>query len=338
MKKLAFSVLTVWMTIVLIQPVHAETPAFFSEINCIETVNDYDYQCRRFQDDDERIPLSEVGFGFIEDLFIPGMPGSLQDDLAANRIPDTSIIPQGICIAGDYLVTSSYNEKKDRPGCLFLFDARTKEYLATLGLYPGSHLGGIAFDGENLWICHYEQNLLQRIPYPYLQAVGRSASRQFVDISEEADLYPVNNSPSCITYYNGRLYVATFQLLFLSEMKGYRYKDGVLLEENVYPIPPLVQGLAFTENGQVYFSTSYGRRNSSYLKRYANLAELARNAGKPDLVLEMPPCSEEICMDAGRLLVFFESAAQKYYKGTDGFGKSRAPLDKVLTIELDSLP
>lgn len=338
MKKLAFSVLTVWMVIALIQPVYAEAPAFFSGIDCIETVMEYDYQCRRFVDNDERIPLNEVSFGFLEDLLIPGMPSTIEKDLAENRIPDTMIIPQGICSAGDYLVTSSYNEQSDRAGCLFLFDVRTKEYLATLGVFPGSHLGGITFDGENLWICHSDKNMLQRIPYHYLQAIGRSASKQFIDISMEADLYPVNNSPSCITYYRGRLYVATFQLLFRSEMKGYRYQDGVLLEENVYPIPPLVQGVAFTEKGEIFFSTSYGRRNSSYLKRYANLAELARDTGAPNLILEMPPCSEEICTDGEKLWVLFESAALKYYEGTDGFGKSRAPLDKVLTIELDSLP
>ncbi len=50
----------------------------------------------------------------------------------------------------------------------------------------------------------------------------------------------------------------------------------------------------------------------------------------------MPPCSEELAIAGEELVVLFESGAQKYMEGTDGKGKSLAPLDHMVAIHLDS--
>lgn len=336
MKKLAFSVLTVWMFFFLVHPVYAKTPAFSDSIDCEEQVRSYDYQCRRFGDGDERIPLSEISYAFRKDLDIPGMPDTREADLAEERIPSDEICPQGLCLAEEFFLVTSYNEKKDAPGCLFLFDHESGDYLATLGMKKGSHLGGVAYDGENVWICHSDENTLQRIPFSYIRAVGRSASGRFLDISEEVEAYPLSLNPSCITFYGGQLFVADTALLFRSEMRSYSWEDGELKEGTSYSIPPLVQGIAITGEGRVLFSTSYGRRNSSYLKCYSDLTELSRSTGNPSVTIELPPCMEGISYQDHTLYAVFESAAKKYFEGTDGLGRSKAPLDEVLTIDLDS--
>ena len=48
--------------------------------------------------------------------------------------------------------------------------------------------------------------------------------------------------------------------------------------------------------------------------------------------VELPPCSEEIVYENGKLYVLFESAGKKYLEGTDGKGKSVAPINKILVI------
>ena len=44
----------------------------------------------------------------------------------------------------------------------------------------------------------------------------------------------------------------------------------------------------------------------------------------------MPPCSEEVAIADGTVFVLFESASAKYFEGTDGMGKSPAPIDKFI--------
>ena len=118
-------------------------------------------------------------------------------------------------------------------------------------------------------------------------------------------------------------------------MTAYRYDENRdrLVAENVYQIPPKVQGVAFDAAGNVWFSTSYGRKNSSFLLKYKTLAELGEEGGKPETIVELPPCSEELAAQNGKLYIVFESACRKYKEGTDGRGKSRSPLDKILLLE-----
>ena len=147
----------------------------------------------------------------------------------------------------------------------------------------------------------------------------------------------MGNRPSCITYYNGLLYVATETQFLNSQMIAYEFEDEKLKEKSIYRIPSKVQGVAFAEDGTIYLSTSYGRTKSSYLKVYDSLSALDLKPTKPKMKVEMPPCSEEVTIADGELYVLFESAGSKYFEGTDGNGTSISPIDKILAIQLSSL-
>ena len=309
MKKPVAAILTVWMTFFFILPVEAAPPAFCASVQTAldagKEASEYDYWADRFPND-RRITLEDLSYDFLEEFVIPGLPATREADLNDSRISSLSLYPQGLCIAGDYLLVSSYSDENGAPGCLFLFDKETGDYLATLGLRDSSHLGGIACDGENVWICHSDDNTLQRIPYTYIHAVGKAASRQLIDISDWAETYPVQNTPSCITCVGDHILVATTSLLLRSQMVSYRFENGMLIPENTYTIPTKVQGVAVYEDGTVFLSVSYGRKNSSQLNVYHSLAELHNPAAEPALMIELPPCSEEIVIDGQQLLVLFE--------------------------------
>ena len=151
-------------------------------------------------------------------------------------------------------------------------------------------------------------------------------------------MFDVGNKPSCITYYGGRLWIATHNILFKSKMVAYYYdkKDDRLTSLNTYTIPARVQGVTFDTSGKVYLSTSYGRNESSYIKCYKSLIALSSRPNRPDITIEMPPGSEELASVDKRLYVIFESAGEKYLEGTDGKGNSPAPIDKILRINTDS--
>lgn len=283
--------------------------------------------------------LKECSYAFLDDVSIPGMPSTREKDYMENIISSSNQCLQGICFTPELLLITSYSTDKKELGSLMLFDKESGAYLATLGMKKGSHLGGIAFDGENVWICHSNSNTLERISYEYILKIAEDAPGYCIDASALSDEYVLENVPSCITFYGGRIWVATHTRIFDSQMLSYRYdsENDTLTALSRYRIPNKVQGVDFDENGAVYLSTSYGRNNSSYLKVYSSLLALNRKPNNPSMKVEMPPCSEEVAISGDSIYVLFESASEKYFEGTDGIGKTASPIDKVLEVNVASI-
>lgn len=283
--------------------------------------------------------LKECSYRFLEEVSIPGMPSTREKDCLENIISSSGQCLQGLCFTQELLLISAYAESKQDAGSLMVFDRESGAYLATLAMKRESHLGGIAFDGENIWICHSNSNTLERIPYEYVLKIAQDAPGYCVDASALSDEYKLENIPSCITYYGGRIWVATHTKYFESMMFSYRYdrEEDCLTALSSYRIPSKVQGVDFGGNGEVYLSTSYGRNNSSYLKVYPSLLALNSKPGNPSVKVEMPPCSEEVAVLDDRIYILFESASEKYFEGTDGIGKASAPIDKVLEVNVASI-
>lgn len=283
--------------------------------------------------------LKECTYDFLDDVVIPGMPSTRERDYLDNIITSETQCLQGLCFTPDFILMTAYAEESENPGSLMVFDRETGEYLVTLGMKENSHLGGIAFDGENVWVCHSNSRTLERIPYEHILTIGMDAPGYCIDASALSDEYHLKNSPSCITCYGGRIWVATHTKLFDSEMISYSYdrESDKLLALSSYNIPSKVQGVAFDQKGAVYLSTSYGRNNSSYLKVYSSLLALTKKPNDPSMKVEMPPCSEQIAVADDKVYVLFESASMKYFEGTDGNGTSSSPIDKVLEVTVASI-
>ncbi len=283
--------------------------------------------------------LKECSYAFLDDVKIPGMPSTREQDYLDNLISSETQCMQGLCFTPDYILMTSYSEDTDCLGSLMVFDRESGDYLVTLGMKKKSHLGGIAYDGSNIWICHSNSRTLERIPYEYVQKIAEDAPGYCIDASALSDEYELKNTPSCITCYGGRVWVGTHTKIFGSEMLSYSYDEesDTLTAFSRYNIPSKVQGIAFDRNGQVYLSISYGRNNSSYLKVYTSLLLLTKHPDEPQVKVEMPPCSEEIAIADDNIYVVFESASRKYFEGTDGNGASSSPIDKVLEVTVASI-
>lgn len=283
--------------------------------------------------------LKDLEYGFLESIRIPGMPETKDSDFISNIIFSESQCPQGLCFTDDFVLVTSYSDEDDCLGEVLVFDAIDGEYLFTLGMDAESHLGGIAFDGKNIWVCNSANKTIERISYDFIQLMALQNPGEFVDATGVVDIYPVNNTPSCITFYGDRLWIATHTVYFDSVMVAYHYDDKAdsLNALSQYKLPKKVQGIAFDENGNVILSTSYGRKSSSYLMIYDSVVSLSTHPKRPKIQIEMPPGSEEIDVHDGTIYVIFESAGERYIEGTDGRGKSVCPIDKILTIDLESI-
>ena len=309
------------------------------EIDNYHNVEMYSYKNRKSTGEISRKLLTDCDYRFWDELLIPGMPQTRESDYLNHYITQATQCMQGLCFTPEYILMTSYAESDTVPGTLMIFDRESGEYLVSLAMKVKSHLGGVTYDGENIWICHSEQKTLERIDYSYVQKIVESGANYCVDVSGISMEYQIENSPSCIAYYGKRIWVATHTTVFDGKMISYSYDKGTdkLIPLADYQIPKEVQGVAFDEEGTIYFSTSYGRKNSSYIKAYESLLMMERNLKKPLLEVEMPPCSEEVVFMDGVLVILFESASEKYFEGTDGKGNSVAPLDKLLEIEIASL-
>lgn len=268
-------------------------------------------------------------------IFLNEVPYHFMDNITF----DYNEYLQGICFTNQYMLVSAYKESDDDLGAIKVYSLDSKIHLVTLAMDGESHLGGITFDGENIWVCNSSKNGIERLPESTLDQIVANHFNEVVDVRNLVELYEVQNTPSCITYCNNRLWVATHNKDTTSTMIAYHYTDTFdrLLKLSSHYIPSKVQGLVFDEDNRLYLSMSYGRKNSSYLVRYDSLAELDRNIYAYDLKIEMPPCSEGIAISEDELYILFESAGEKYLEGTDGNGRSRSPLDRILVISLEDL-
>jgi len=309
------------------------------EIDNYYNVEMYSYEMYRKKQEENQKLLTECNYHFWDDMSIPGMPRTRENDYLNNYITQAAQCMQGLCFTPEYILMTSYAESDTIPGTLMIFDRESGKYLVSLTMKPNSHLGGVAFDGENVWICHSEQKTLEKIEYQFVQWIAESGADYCVDVSGISEEYEIKNSPSCISCYGDRIWVATHTTVFDGTMVSYSFdkEEDKLSALAEYRIPKEVQGVAFDEDGTIYFSTSYGRKNSSYIKAYTSLFMLSQNPGKPSMEVEMPPCSEGIVFEDGALVVLFESASEKYFEGTDGKGVSKSPLDTLLEIEIASL-
>lgn len=291
-------------------------------IDNLANVENYNYKGN--YDKEKAVPLKACDYSFWETVLLPGT-GQLSGEIA-------DFCVQGLAFTPDYLLLTAYALNAQENGGLYVYDRKTGAFLGKIPMRRGSHLGGIAYGGKNVWVCHSGERVLSRISYKAL--CGAVRQRTFSVEGFEED-YPLDDEPSCLTEENGRLFAATFRDKVESRMTAYRYDENRdrLVAENVYQIPPKVQGVAFDAAGNVWFSTSYGRKNSSFLLKYKALAAVGEEGVQPEAVVELPPCSEELAAQNGKLYIMFESACRKYKEGTDGRGKSRSPLDKILLLE-----
>lgn len=302
-------------------------------INAHQNVQDYPYE-----EDGTELLLKELPYDFLYQIDTPGNPKTRVEDLLRDKYASEYQCPQGLCLTPEYLIVSSYSLENDKLGALTLYDRRTGDYVVSLGMEASSHLGGIAFDGEQLWICHSKTKELECISYGFIKKIATLSQQNFIDISNCFTKYKVKNVPSCITCKDGKIYVATHKVYSPGMLYCYELSDNSLQLQEKFLIPPKVQGLCVDEKGQIWLSQSYGRNQSSHLYVYQDFKHLKREFLLPAYAIEMPPGSESVQVEGDVCLVLFETASYKYYEGSDGFGTCKYPIDKILVIDANAIP
>lgn len=179
--------------------------------------------------------LTDFEWTVVTKYEVPGLAPTADDDLTKGYIQCNNLCPQGICFAGDYLLTTAYCMDGVHNSCVFIYDKKSGEYLKTLVLKKKSHVGGVAYDGENIWICHSDSKDLQRISYSSLK--GYAVGDKGVIQPDELELQGIESKPSAVSYnpVDGYIWVAEYikdvdkqNNGVPAKMYAYQYIDGKL--------------------------------------------------------------------------------------------------------------
>ena len=286
----------------------------------------------------------------------------------------SSMVPQGICIAEDYFITTAYDASGENGSVLYLTNATTKLLECVIELPLKIHAGGIAFDGEKLWICADDEyrdssnlGIIYSIAFEKIKQLNNQDNLYaFVDLVDMEKSY-INNSASFCTYFNNRLWVGTFTkhsnkdstfgCMMSYDVNDFEELEGAkqLKHESFLVLPNRSQGVCFFEmQGNTYMALSRSYTRSKHYGKSAYISEMrvylplfdpdnSAKILKKGIALakiETPPMIEEICYNDldGMLYAIFESGASKYSTdNTQSFMRCKYIFDKIAAINPEKI-
>ncbi len=257
----------------------------------------------------------------------------------------TGFVPQGFHYLEDQDTYLFSGYMKDHSAArIYIRDAEGKVRFVSLMNSDGSaydeHAGGVTVNGDYVYIPGQMGvdvfSLANILEGDTAQMIGKIAGEYDTD---------------CCTFYNGYLFVGDFYYPETYETPlSHRvttpagdenkaiiavYKADASAEFGIDPQPVAaisirekVQGIGFTEDGQIVLSTSYGFADSGLWfykldeQRQGKLELDGRevplyylDSANLESSVEMPPMSEEVVCKDGKVYVLFESACTKYLYG-----------------------
>lgn len=198
-----------------ISTIKTSTSAIYSDKQIKELLNNYNFG--KNYDIDKIIKDSYI---------IPGLYSTRSINSKKKLSSCTSMTPQGVCIAKDYLLISAYCSAKEHNSVIYVIDKNTHKFIKEVVLPGKPHVGGITFDNihNNVWICGYDGNTSTA----FVNCITlRDIKNYSLDESHKSDKtysysgakplgytysYPVYsiNRASFLDYNDGILYVGNF--------------------------------------------------------------------------------------------------------------------------------
>lgn len=282
-------------------------------------------QTDRLTDDQEKWLTNGLTKSMLHDLDSPTDSGPTIPDTFATGDDDGGWTPQGLGFDPDghppVLLQGSYSGPASQ---LSLVDPDTGEQLGhvELGSRPGGtspdHAGGVTVHDGRVNVMSSDDPPTM---YTYSLKEIRDASpgQTVVPLRD-----PVPIAGGAYSTIDGdTLYVGTFTEKAPGSLKAYAWDAGSkewVAKPGSYETPPQTQGAAVID-GQMVFSTSWGRGNTSRLQAYRLGDVLAGHGNDADHQLgqvSLPTMSEgAVAIDDTGLITTYESGAKKHSTPSD---------------------
>lgn len=292
----------------------------------------------------------EVMGMYVDDTRCMPVPGIIETYTGSVRSNHSSqdYVPQGLCRAGNYFLVTAYDGDKKHNSVIYVVDADMRIIVSTLTLPNRYHSGGIAFDGERIWLTgdtsdKYDgKPFVQYIEYAVFEEMAADPLHKIRDDEISGRVY-IKNKPSFLECDNGVLWVGTYTGSRGTQqgyMNGYpiRLSDGkVKLDTMRYSV---ISGIDTSAQGAdiygnyLYVSSSYNgwmsKAKTSFVTMY-DITEFIRkgvdiNVSEKEVRrIEVPKMNEEILVDQGIMYINYESAY-------DGWPAPVIRTDRILAV------
>ena len=261
------------------------------------------------------------------------MPGMINTNVAGFGC--TSMIPQGLTIAEDYMLMAAYDSKKVENSVIYVMNKSNGKLLTTIILPNKPHVGGVAYDGSNIWIT--QSKSLRSFKFSEIETAVKNES-SYYEIADYDTVQSLSHKAGSVVYYYDLLWVASYNELAKGVLTSYQIdskeKSPVLVYCEQVKIPSKVQGIEFTENGRLLLSRSCQTDSSKrgffhqvdvYKPDLEFIDDGEIKLGKVRNTIDMPTMGEEIAIDGNYVYINFESVS---------FGSAVKPMDRICAFPL----
>ncbi len=305
-------------------------------------------------------------FSMISEEYFP-IPGLESTDVSGENC--SCMTPQGLCVTEDYVFVSAYcsvekykTELQENIGygnnadklaeeenhekhnsVIYIIDRESGEYIKNMALSDANHVGGLATDGENIFIAKSTDEQISVITSEQIELVMATKS---LSVDVEYD-YTVDCSctASFVTYHDDLLWVGVFNEKENGSLNAFSFDDKnfKLSEVASIEIPAKANGASFAEiNGEICLcvNSSYGRKNISQIYLYS-ASEYATENMSLQLkdTYNAPPTVQNSCVYDGKVYYIYESAATCYSEVEAAFSKkaTTCAIDRVCVGDVNRL-
>lgn len=272
------------------------------------------------------------------------IPGLVSTEVAGDI--SNQMVPQGICIAGDYMLVTAYDNRGAKSVMYVLSNQNPKErqLLTTIVLPDVNHVGGIAYDGRRVWIAKSTTQKCSVIDFNVIEQAAKSGESSYF-LKNYTQNVDCNAVASFITYHDKRIWVGTYSNE--KKEKGILRSYDVVEDEQLklvkreeITIPEFANGVAFMEDGgKTYMAvaTSKGRYHHSevYFYRVAKDIHSGNNLYYSYGSKEFPPMAEELVCDGENTYFMFESSATCY--STEKYTRCNYLVDRICALSTAKL-
>lgn len=250
-----------------------------------------------------------------------------------NGFESTSMCPQGLTFAKDYLLISAYDAHYEEQSVIYVLDKEFKDLLTVIVLPNQTHAGGIAFDGENVWITNGKK--VCTIDFKEIDNAAQEYA-MFHNVNFSGT-YNLGEKASFLTWHKDQLWAGSFEYNENGTLRSYKVSENTekdnstkltLTRNASITIPPAVQGVTFTGKNMI-LSRAYGYTSELNIYKPSNTGNENMSAGKIKKTVQMPALNEEIAILGNYIYVNFESATPN--------SQALNHMDRVLAIKLKAV-
>ena len=359
---LFFMIATVWYLLTAGGGFRAVV-SFFKNMETVEEINSLTSTKYRYEEEFQNTLNHYRHFGSLyEEEYSTAVPGLESTDILGNRCDQ--MVPQGICIAGDYMLVTAYDNvrfyaEKTRQGGIRVNNSvlyvlsnqnpQDRKLLTTIVLPDINHVGGVAFDGKNVWIAKSTTRQCSMISYDVIRHAVHSGKASYELSEYEQNVY-CGAVASFLTYHDDKLWVGTYsnRISGMGTLRSYEIltedtEDGEvfqLQEQEKIVIPGYANGVAFMEMGEKTYmavATSKGRYFDSEIHFYDIVKDYhsGKNLYHYYDSCKFPPMAEELVCDGDNTYFLFESSATCY--STLTYQKCSYPVDRICALSTAKL-